>query len=325
MSTIYLIACGGTIAGTASGRTDLTGYAAGSLGIDEMLRAVPEVQAQAQIAGEQFCNIDSSDMSEALWLQLAARVTEIAKRDDVTGIVITHGTDTLEETAYFLNLTVHTPKPIVLVGSMRPATAISADGPLNLLEAVQLAACAETGQYGVVVAMNGTICSARFVEKTDTTHVDTFKSRQLGVLGFMQAGRPIWYQRPVRRHTMQSALSCTGVTSLPAVEILYTYVGMPASVVTSAVARHVRGIVVAGLGHGRMPVAVTAALRQAAAQGISVVRTSRTLGGVVTAVPEYQEFISGDNLTPQKAKILLQLALLQTSDPAALAEVFRQY
>lgn len=325
MSTVYLIACGGTIAGTASGRTDLTGYAAGSLGIDELLRAIPEVQAYAHIEGEQFCNIDSSDMSEALWLRLAARVTEIASRPDVTGIVITHGTDTLEETAYFLNLTVHTSKPIVLVGSMRPATAISADGPLNLIEAVQLAAQPETGQYGVVVALNGTICSARFVEKTDTTHVDTFKSRQLGVLGFIQDGRPIWYQQPVRRHTVRSELSCAGRTSLPAVDILYTYVGMSPACVTNAVERRVRGIVVAGLGHGRMPGEITEALRLAVAQGILVVRTSRTLGGVVTAVPEYREFISGDNLTPQKAKILLQLALLQTTDPAGIAQVFTQY
>ena len=177
LPNIYIVACGGTIAGKAATEEDLTGYTAGAATIDEVLQAVPAVHQYARIRGEQFCSIDSSDMSEGLWLALAARVQELAGRDDVDGIVVTHGTDTMEETAYFLNLAVHTEKPVVFVGSMRPATAISADGPLNLLEAVQAAAQAETGRYGVVIVMNGTICSARFVEKTDTTHVDTFKSR----------------------------------------------------------------------------------------------------------------------------------------------------
>ena len=137
LPNIYIVACGGTIAGKAASEEDLTGYTAGAATIDEVLQAVPAVHQYARIRGEQFCSIDSSDMSEALWLALAARVQELADRDDVDGVVVTHGTDTMEETAYFLNLTVHTEKPVVFVGSMRPATAISADGPLNLLEAVQ--------------------------------------------------------------------------------------------------------------------------------------------------------------------------------------------
>lgn len=322
---VYILACGGTIAGKAASANDLTGYTAGALDIDDVLDAVPQLTQYARVEGEQFCNIDSSDMSEALWLALSRRVTAIASRPDVTGIVITHGTDTLEETAYFLHLTVHTEKPIVLVGSMRPATAISADGPLNLLEAVQLAARPETGQYGVVVAMNGIICSARFVEKTDTTHVDTFQSRQQGLLGIMQDGKPLWYQRPVRLHTLQSRLSCDGVAALPTVEILYAYVGMPVDSIRTASARGVQAIVIAGLGHGRVPAYVAEALRQAMTEGLIVVRTSRTLGGAVTAVPEYEGMISGDNLTPQKAKILTQLALLQTQEPQSIQEIFAHY
>lgn len=325
MSTVYILACGGTIAGTASRADDLTGYAAGALSIDELVQAVPQLTHYAHVEGEQVCNIDSSDMTEALWLTLARRVKEIADRPDVTGIVVTHGTDTLEETAYFLQLTVHTEKPIVIVGSMRPATAISADGPLNLLEAVQLAAQPETGQYGVVVAMNGTICSARFVEKTDTTHVDTFKSRQLGVLGYIQDGQALWYQRPVRRYTWQSALTCEGRQALPKVDIIYAYVGMTDEAIRTAPARGVEAIVVAGLGHGRVPAGIAQALRHVMRQGIFVVRTSRTLGGAVTTVPEYSEFISGDTLTPQKAKILMQLALCQTGDREAIQEIFSQY
>ena len=161
---IYVLACGGTIAGKAASADDLTGYAAGQTSIDELLEAVPQLADYADVQGEQFCNIDSSDMTEALWLSLANRVQEVADREDVDGIVITHGTDTMEETAYFLDLTVHTIKPVVLTGSMRPATAISADGPLNLLEAVQAASWPDLGKYGVVIVMNSkwviTTCGA---------------------------------------------------------------------------------------------------------------------------------------------------------------------
>ena len=204
---IYVLACGGTIAGKAASADDLTGYAAGQTSVGELLAAVPELAEYADVEGEQFCNIDSSDMTEALWLSLASRVQEIADREDVDGIVITHGTDTMEETAYFLDLTVHTIKPVVLTGSMRPSTAISADGPLNLLEAVQAASWSELGKYGVVIVMNSTVHSARFVEKTDTTHADTFKGRQMGCLGYMQDGRPYLYQQPLRKHTWSSDLA----------------------------------------------------------------------------------------------------------------------
>lgn len=322
---IYIVSCGGTIAGAAASSDELTAYEAASVSFGELVQAVPELEQQAVIDGEDFCRIDSADMKETMWLQLAARIQEISERSDIDGIVITHGTDSLEETAYFLHLTVHTEKPVVMVGAMRPATALSADGPLNLWEAVRLAACRDTGTYGVVIAMNGTICSARFVEKTDTTHVDTFRGRQLGCMGFMQNGCPVWYQMPVRRHTMHSLLNCTGIDRLPKVEILYAYIGMTSDLIWSAKERHVQGIVVAGLGHGRVPEDIAESLHEAARQGIVVVRTSRTLGGVVSTVPEYDDFVSGDNLTPQKAKILLQLLLLQTNDIAVLQEMFGLY
>lgn len=322
---VHILACGGTIAGKGASADDLTGYTAGEMSLDDLLGAVPQLTEYAHISGEQFSNIDSSNMTEALWLQLVQRVNALGADETVDGIVITHGTDSLEETAYFLQLTAHTNKPIVLVGSMRPATAISADGPLNLLEAVQLAADERTGTFGVVVAMNGTTCSARFVEKTDTTHVDTFKSRQQGLLGLMQDGNALWYQQPVRRHTTQSILSCDGVTALPKVEILYAYVGMTTDMITSAKARGVEAIVLAGFGHGQMADNVAEALHEAVRQGILVVRASRTLGGAVTTVPKYSDFLSSDNLTPQKAKILMQLALLQTRDYEAIQKIFQSY
>ena len=316
---IYVLACGGTIAGKAASADDLTGYAAGQTSIDELLEAVPQLAEYADVQGEQFCNIDSSDMTEALWLSLASRVQEIADREEVDGIVITHGTDTMEETAYFLNLAI---KPVVLTGSMRPATAISADGPLNLLEAVQAASWAEMGKYGVVIVMNSTVHSARFVEKTDTTHADTFKGRQMGCLGYMQDGRPYLYQQPLRKHTWSSDLAAP--EKLPAVAIVYAYVGLTAEDVRS-LAEGKAGLVLAGLGHGKMPEPVWQALRPFMEQGLVVVRAARAMGGMVTQVPAYDGTVTADSLTPQKAKILLQLALAHTTDRERIQAIFDAY
>lgn len=319
---IYVLACGGTIAGKAASADDLTGYAAGQTSIGELLEAVPQLAEYADVQGEQFCNIDSSDMTEALWQSLASRVQEVADREDVDGIVITHGTDTMEETAYFLDLTVHTIKPVVLTGSMRPSTAISADGPLNLLEAVQAASWSELGKYGVVIVMNSTVHSARFVEKTDTTHADTFKGRQMGCLGYMQDGRPYLYQQPLRKHTWSSDLASP--KDFPPVAIAYTYVGLTADDVCR-LAQGKAGLVLAGLGHGKVPEPVWQALQSLMAQGLVVVRAARALGGMVTPVPAYDGTITADSLTPQKAKILLQLALAHTTDRDKIQAIFDTY
>ena len=319
---IYVLACGGTIAGKAASADDLTGYEAGKTSIGELLDAVPAVSDYAEVKGEQFVNIDSSDMTEALWQALSARIQEVADRDDVDGIVITHGTDTMEETAYYLDLTVHTRKPVVLTGSMRPATAISADGPLNLLEAVQAASDTALGDCGVVIVMNSVIHSARFVEKTDTTHVDTFKGRQMGCLGYMQDGRPMVYQKPLRKHTFSSDL-CSPPT-LPSVAVVYAYVGLSADDVVS-LARGKEGLVMAGLGHGKMPAPVWEALQPLIEEGLVVVRAARAVGGMVTPVPAYEGTVTADSLTPQKAKILLQLALCQTKDLSEIQAFFDAY
>lgn len=324
MRKIYIIACGGTIAGKAGSASDLTGYRAGAMTVGELLAALPGLAEEAAVEGEQFANMDSSDMTEGMWLALARRTEEIAARADVDGIVVTHGTDTLEETAYFLNLTVHTHKPVIITGAMRPATAVSADGPLNLWEAVRLAACAEAGKYGVLIAMNSTVCSARFGYKTDTTHVQAFHGRQLGVVGFMQNGDPYFYQAPLRLHTYASTLS-VHVAALPPVWILYGHVGMSPRLVETAVASGVKGIILAGLGHGRNPDYMDAVLRIAADEGIFIVRTSRVLGGIVTEGADGEYCLCGDSLTPQQAKILLQLSLANGCGAAEIAANFGRY
>ena len=322
---IYIIACGGTIAGAAGTADDLTGYTAGAVAVEDLIAAVPQLSETAFIEGEQFCSIDSSDMTEELWLRLAQRVQTIADIDDIDGIVITHGTDTMEETAYFLSLTVHTEIPVILTGAMRPATAISADGPLNLLEAVQTAAWPESSRYGVLIAINGTLQAPRFVEKTDTTHVDTFRSRQMGCLGFIQDGRPWFYQMPVQLYNQTSCFSCAGLKELPKVGIVYGYVGMDGAVMDAMAAAGARAVVVAGLGHGRMPAAIWKKAQQLMERGIYIIRASRVLGGIVTAVPEYDGTICANTLTPQKAKILMQLILLRTQDKREIQDFFQLY
>ena len=325
LPAVYIIGCGGTIAGRAASQSELIGYQAGEVSIDDLIQSVPQMTDYASIRGEQFCNIDSSSMTEELLLQLARHVQDVADRDDVDGIVITHGTDTMDETAYFLHLTVHTHKPVVLVGAMRPATAISADGPMNLLEAVRLAATPRAGEYGVLQVMNSTICSARFVEKTDTTHVHTFTDGQLGALGFMQDGVPVFYQKPLRRHTYDSRWTCPSEDNLPPVWILYCHIGMTGAIIETAMKRGIQGIVLAGMGHGNLPKYLLPVIKEAQLKGLVFVRATRASGGIVSPVPLWPHMIGADNLSPQKARLLLQLALQETSDVEQIQRWFGEY
>ena len=324
-SRIYIIGCGGTIAGRAGAADELLGYQAGEVSVAELIASVPALAEYASIAGEQYCNIDSSSMTEELLTGLSARIQAVADRDDVDGIVVTHGTDSMDETAYFLNLTVHTHKPIVIVGAMRPATAISADGPLNLLEAVRLAACPEAGDYGVLQLMNSSICAARYVEKTDTTHVHAFSDGQLGYVGFMQDGVPVFYQKPLRKHTYTSEWTCQAGKRLPAVWIIYCHIGMSEDLIEAALAAQVEGLVLCGLGHGNLPLYLKEGLEKALGQGVVVVRATRASGGIVSPVPQWPGVVGADNLSPQKARLLLQLILEKTHDPEAVQQYFQLY
>lgn len=325
---LVVLAVGGTIAGSAASELSTTGYQAGVLGVEYLLEAVPGLQDYARVRGEQLVSIDSKDMTEDIWLRLAGRINELLASEEADGIVVTHGTDTLEETAYFLNLTVQSRKPVVLVGAMRPATALSADGPMNLWDAVRVAASEEAAGKGVLVVMNGEIHGAREVTKSHTTSVSTFRSPEAGVLGTVPAGEPLFFRAPLRRHTLASEFELAGLGELPCVKIIYGHAGDDALFAEAAIKAGAGGIIYAGPGNGSIPRGVEAVLAEAVRQGLVVVRSSRTGSGtVIAAEPSYREahFVEGGSLNPQKARILLQLALTQTRDPGEIQRMFREY
>ncbi|HQT95171.1 MAG TPA: asparaginase [Thermoanaerobaculaceae bacterium] len=326
---VTILATGGTIAGTAATSTATVGYKAATIGVEALIAAVPELAKVARVSGEQVFQIASENMTPAHWLILARRVNELLARPDVAGVVITHGTDTLEETAYFLDLVVKSAKPVVLVGAMRPATAISADGPMNLFNAVALAASPEAVGRGVMVCMNDRIDAARDVTKTSTVALDTFRSPELGILGVMERGRPVFYRTTTRAHTTATEFDVSNLKELPNVGIALAYAGSGRVAIDALVAAGVKGIVNAGVGDGSLSLEAKAALVEARKRGIIVVRASRIPGGPVVrdgeADDDALDFVVADNLSPQKARILLALALTRTTDTREIQRMFRRY
>lgn len=324
---LRLLATGGTIAGaqTSGGR----GYRAAAFSTEALLAAVPQAGDLARLEVEQVASIGSQDMDDATWLKLAARTQAAVDQREVAGVVITHGTDTMEETAYFLNLVVQTEKPIVLVGAMRPATAISADGPMNLYNAVAVAAHPQARARGVLVVANDEIHFAREVTKTNTTQVGTFRASARGLAGLVNAGRLHLFAPPVRRHTQASEFSIAGLTGLPRVEIVYAHAGLRRDLIDAAVAAGARGLVIAGVGDGNLSAPALAAAIEAARRGVAIVRASRTGGGVIERNIEVDDeahgFIAADELNPPKARVLVALGLTRTADPRALQELFHTY
>ncbi len=324
---VAILATGGTIAGSGASATATVGYKPGALGVEHLVRAVPELKRVAQVQGEQLFAIGSADMDDAHWLKLARRVNEVLASPEVDGVVITHGTDTLEETAYFLDLVVRSAKPVVLVGSMRPATALSADGPMNLYDAVRLAGSSEAKGKGVLVTLNGMIHAAREVTKTNTMLPDTFRAPELGALGYMTMQGPRFYRTPLRRHTADSAFDVTKLDRLPAVDIVYSYAGATRAAIDAFVAAGDRGIVHAGTGDGSVPTALYPVLQEASRKGVAVVRASRTGNGPTNPTDEDTQdgLVVSDTLNPQKARILLKLALTRTQDPKEIQRIFDTY
>src|SRR5476649_1232078 len=250
LANITILATGGTIAGTGSSSTTTIGYTAATVGVQTLIAAVPELAKVAHVSGEQTMQIASESMDNAHWLTLAKRVNVLLGRDDVDGIVITHGTDTLEETAYFLNLVVKSRKPVVIVGSMRPSSAISADGPINLYNAVLLAASPGAAGKGVLVVLNDQISGARDVTKTNTSNTDTFRNWELGFMGYMRDGVPHFYRVSTRKSTADSEFDVTGIDVLPQVDIVYGYVNMNGIAVDAFVKAGTKEIIYAGVGEG---------------------------------------------------------------------------
>lgn len=325
---VVILATGGTIAGTAESGTQ-AGYASGQVSIEAMIDAVPGISELADIRGEQIANVGSQDMTFAIMIDLANRINGLLADDAVSGVVVTHGTDTMEETAYFLNLTVKSHKPVVLTGAMRPATAVSADGPLNLYNAVAVAADPAAAGRGVLVVMNDWIHGAHSLTKTNTTSVETFLSPINGLIGTANYGKTQYFRRPFRRHTDTSEFSVADVTALPRVDILYACADMSADLVDCSVSRGARGIVIAGDGNGNMNAATIASASRAAGQGIVVVRSSRVPTGTVSRNVEIDDdrfnFVVSDELNPAKARILLMLALRKDRSLEALQQLYYAY
>ena len=329
---VYVLSTGGTIAGAGSSATDLSNYKPGSILGEQLVKAVPQISQIADVRVEQVVNVNSSDITIENWLTLARRINAIIKDTPaVSGFVITSGTNTLEETAYFLNLTIKSDKPVVLVGSMRPSTAISADGPLNLLNAVRTAVSPDAKGKGTLIVLNDEINAARDTTKTNTLRVETFRAPELGLLGYIDEDKVSFYRSTTKRHTANTEFDVSSLTTLPKVSILYSYIDPDASLIQAAIKSGAKGIVFAGTGNGALSVSEETVLKEIAAMPSAskpaLVRSSRVGNGRVIATAEYDALgvIASDTLNPQKARILLMLALTKTSDPKELRRIFSEY
>src|SRR5215831_570218 len=330
LPNVVILATGGTIAGTGASSTATVGYQAATVGVQRLIEAVPELKKVANVTGEQVFQIASENMNNDYWLKLAKRVNELLARPDVDGIVITHGTDTIEETAYFLNLVVKSRKPVVIVGAMRPSTAISADGPINLYNAVILAGSQDAVGKGVLVVLNDQINGARDVTKTNTANTDTFRSWELGFLGYMQDNAPHFYRVSARKHTMDSEFDVSKLDALPQVDIVYGYANMSRIPIDAFVAAGAKGIVHAGVGDGSLArPAIEPALVEAHKKGVVTVRSSRVGNGIVArngeAKDDEMDYVVSDTLNAQKARILVMLALTKTNDTKEIQRMFYTY
>jgi L-asparaginase len=325
---VVVLATGGTIAGAAATGTQ-SGYTSGQVTIDAMLNSVPKIRELANLKGEQISNVGSQDMSFDIMLKLAKRINELLATPDVDGIVITHGTDTMEETAFFLNLTVKSEKPVVMVGSMRPSTAVSADGPLNLYNAVAVAADPRAKGRGVLVVMNDWIQGAHSLTKTSTTAVQTFMSPLRGLVGVSDYGKNDFYNSPSWKHTTSSEFDVSNVTRMPRVDVIFADADMSPDLIECSVNNGAKGIVIAGVGNGNMNKTSVDAAARAVKKGVVIVRSSRVPTGTVGRNVEVKDdelgFVASLELNPQKSRILLSLALLKPRTAMQIQELFDTY
>ena len=316
---IKVVATGGTIANTPSGR----------LNAAEVADAIPALKRVARLEVEEVVRVGSSSITLENWLRLARRINEIlAQEAEVKGVVVTHGSNTVEETGYFLSLTIKSDKPVVLTAAQRQFTTLSSDSPKNFLQAVRVAASDDARGKGALIVTNDVINAARDVTKNVTYRLETYNSRDLGVLGYVDEDRITFYRTPLKQHTTATPFDVSRLQKLPRVDIVTSYVDADGALIDAAVAHaKVEGLVIAGFPTGSATPAMEQAMNRAAAKGIPVVMTNRGGTGRITDTrgKEARPLIFGDNLTPQKARILLMLALTTTRDPAEIQRIFQTY
>ncbi|MBC3776886.1 asparaginase [Pseudomonas sp. SWRI99] len=329
LANVVVLATGGTIAGAGASAANSATYQAAKVGVEQLIAGIPELSKLANVRGEQVMQIASESITNENLLQLGRRVAELADSKDVDGIVITHGTDTLEETAYFLNLVEKTDKPIIVVGSMRPGTAMSADGMLNLYNAVAVASSKEARGKGVLVTMNDEIQSGRDVSKTINIKTEAFKSAW-GPMGMVVEGKSYWFRLPAKRHTMDSEFDIKTIKSLPDVEIAYSYGNVSDTAYKALAQSGAKAIIHAGTGNGSVSSRVVPALQALRKDGVQIIRSSHVnAGGFVLRNAEQPDdkydWVVAHDLNPQKARILAMVALTKTNDSKELQRMFWEY
>ena len=325
---VVILATGGTIAGAGASATNSATYQAAKVPVDKLIAGIPELDNVARVRGEQAFQIASESFTNDKLVELGKRVSALVKDPQVDGVVITHGTDTLEETSFFLNLVIRSDKPVVLVGSMRPGTSMSADGMLNLYNAVVVAGSADAHGKGTLVVMNDQIHSGRDVTKRVNIQTNAFYS-QWGPLGMVVEGRTYWFRTPAKAHTTRSEFDIDTLRSLPEVHVLYGTGNMTPEVYKAAARAGARAIVHAGTGNGSVANYMVDTLKALRSEGLHIVRSSRVGDGMVLRNSEQPDdkydWVVAHDLNPQKAKILAALALTKTGDTKELQRIFWQY
>lgn len=330
MKNIVIIEMGGTISAHGEHRLDCTNYISGKYDGIDFIEKIPELGTIANVRFESFLRVSSTAITPEHWLALREKLINLLESDACDGVVITHGTNTIEETAYFLHITMPTSRPIVIVGAQRPFTALSTDAHMNLVQAVRVAASDEAVGKGVLVGLNNQISCAREVTKTNTYHLETFQNGMFGFLGYVDVdGSVVFYRDPVRKHTVHSEFTSLDVDVLPDVAITYSYAGANEKIIDAVVASGgFAGVVTAGTGAGLISPLELDALERAVDCGLIVVRSSRVGNGRVVPITSYEGkgFLCADNLLPQKARILLMVALATVGhDVEKIARIFNEY
>ena len=327
---IHVIGTGGTIAGIGLNHLDYTQYAeiGKKFTIEESIDRIPEANSIADVSSENLISVGSPAIGPTEWLELNKRINTLLATNNIDGIVVTHGTATLEETAYFLHLTVHSKKPVVITGAMRQPTSYGTDADLNLLDAIRVAASPDSVGKGVLTLLNNEIHSARDVYKANTLRVETFRANDLGFLGYADSdGKVLFYRSPTRKHTISSDFSVQKFDNLPRVDIVYAYAGSDDMLIEAVRKNNSDGLIISGFGSGILPPAMLEAAAQATKEGLPVVLASRSTAGRTVITPRISklDLLVADNLHPQKARILLMIGLTTTKDRKVLQQMFTEY